>query len=52
MSINQNTIHEVFPYLRVRDATAAIAFYKDMFGATERFRLTEPGGRIGHCELT
>ena len=45
------TIHEVFPYLRVRDAGAAIAFYVRAFGATEKFRLTEPSGRIGHAEL-
>lgn len=44
-------IHEVFPYLRVIDAARAIAFYCDAFGATERFRLTEPSGRIGHAEL-
>lgn len=44
-------IHEVFAYLRVRDAARAIEFYKEVFGATERFRLTEPGGRIGHTEL-
>jgi uncharacterized glyoxalase superfamily protein PhnB len=46
-----NTIHEAFPYLRVRSAEAAIAFYTQVFGACERFRLTEPSGRIGHCEL-
>ncbi len=51
MSNNQNKVHEVFPYLRVNDAPAAIAFYIDVFGATERFRLTEPSGRIGHVEL-
>lgn len=45
------TIHEVFPYLRVSNATAAIEFYRQAFGATEKFRLTEPGGRIGHAEL-
>lgn len=44
-------IHEVFPYLRVRNAVAAIDFYQCVFGAKERFRLTEPGGRIGHAEL-
>ena len=44
-------IHEVFPYLMVRDAKAAIAFYEQAFGATERFRLVEPSGRIGHVEL-
>src|SRR5213595_2248512 len=45
------TIHEAFAYLRVRDAAQAIAFYVQAFGATERFRLTEPGGRVGHAEL-
>lgn len=44
-------IHEVFPYLMVRDAKAAIAFYQQAFGATELFRLVEPSGRIGHAEL-
>ena len=51
MSKTENGIHEVFPYLRVKGAPAAIAFYKNVFGAKERFRLTEPGGRIGHIEL-
>lgn len=45
------TIREVFPYLRVADAARAIAFYIEAFGATERFRLVEPSGRIGHAEL-
>ena len=44
-------IHEVFPYLRVSDTAAAIAFYERAFGATELFRLVEPSGRIGHAEL-
>ena len=44
-------ILQVFPYLRVKDAPVAIEFYKRVFGATERFRLTEPSGRIGHIEL-
>ena len=45
------SIHEVFPYLRAKSAENAIAFYKAAFGATEKFRLIEPGGRIGHVEL-
>jgi PhnB protein len=45
------TIHEMFPYLRVTDAAAAIDFYQRAFGAQEKFRLTEPNGRIGHAEL-
>ena len=46
-----NQIHEAFPYLRVRDVSAAIEFYKRAFGAVEEFRLSEPSGRIGHAEL-
>jgi PhnB protein len=44
-------VQEVFPYLRVRDAQAAIEFYTKVFGATEQMRLAEPGGRVGHAEL-
>lgn len=44
-------IHELFAYLCVHDAGGAIDFYSKAFGATEKFRLTEPGGRIGHAEL-
>jgi len=44
-------VHEVFAYLRVRDGAKAIAFYEEVFGAKEKFRLVEPGGRLGHAEL-
>lgn len=44
-------IHELFPYLHVANAAAAIDFYVRAFGVREKFRLTEPGGRIGHAEL-
>lgn len=45
-------IKEVFIYLRVKDAPAAIEFYGRAFGAREKFRLVEPGtGRVGHAEL-
>ena len=50
-AVQPNQIHEVFPYLRTRDGNAAIEFYKRAFGVEEQFRLTEPGGRIGHAEL-
>jgi len=46
-----SAIHEVFAYLRVRDSSAAIAFYAQAFGAVERYRLVEPSGRVGHAEL-
>jgi uncharacterized glyoxalase superfamily protein PhnB len=45
------SVHELFPFLRARDVEAAIAFYEAAFGATEKFRLVEPSGRIGHAEL-
>jgi uncharacterized glyoxalase superfamily protein PhnB len=44
-------VHELFAYLCVSSANEAIAFYSQAFGAREKFRLTEPGGRIGHAEL-
>lgn len=46
-----NTIHELFAYLCVKNAAEAIEFYRKAFGAAEKFRLTEPGGRVGHAEL-
>lgn len=44
-------IREVFPLIRVRNTPRAIEFYREAFGATEKFRLTEPSGRVGHAEL-
>lgn len=44
-------IKELFAYLRVKDAPRAVAFYVEAFGAKEKFRLVEPGGRLGHAEL-
>ena len=41
----------VSPYLLIRGASDAIAFYAKVFGATEHFRLTAPDGRIGHAEI-
>ena len=42
--------HSVTPYLIVDDAKAAIDFYTQAFGATEKFRLPM-GDRIGHAEI-
>jgi len=44
-------VHELFAYLHVGNAAQAIDFYSKAFGAREKFRLTEPSGRIGHAEL-
>jgi PhnB protein len=42
----------VSPYLCVDGADEAIAFYRDVFGATERVRIRGPDGKVGHAELT
>jgi PhnB protein len=44
-------VHELYPYLRVHSAAEAIEFYSRAFGAQELFRLTAPGGRIGHAQI-
>ena len=41
----------VTPYLCVDGASAAIDFYTDVFGATERMRMPGPEGKLGHAEL-
>lgn len=40
------------PYIIVRDAKAALDYYKRAFGAEEELRLTDPTGKIGHAHLT
>jgi PhnB protein len=42
---------QVIPYLVLDDAAAAIGFYVEVFGATERMRMDGPDGKIGHAEL-
>lgn len=39
--------HTVTPYLTIKNAVAALEFYKEAFGATETFRLMMPDGRLG-----
>jgi len=44
--------HTLTPFLTVRDATKAIDFYKEAFGAEERYRMTAPDGKcVAHAEL-
>jgi len=49
--MTQASIQALTPYMIVRDAPAAIDFYKRAFGAEEMMRLTDPTGRVGHAEL-
>ncbi len=44
-------IREVYPYLCVHDAAAALDFYTRVFGAEEVMRLTDQQGRVAHAEL-
>lgn len=41
----------ITPYLCVDGAAAAIDFMVEVFGATERMRLTAPDDKIGHAEV-
>jgi PhnB protein len=41
----------VTPYLAVRDARAAIAFYVAAFGAIQKLVIEERDGRVGHATL-
>jgi len=41
----------VTAYLVAENASAAIDYYKAVFGAKEEMRFASPGGKIGHAEL-
>jgi PhnB protein len=41
----------VTPYLTLRNAAAAIEFYKKAFGAEEHVRMAGPDGKIMHAEI-
>lgn len=41
----------VTPYLVVDGASAAIDFYREVLGASERMRMPAPDDKVGHAEL-
>ncbi|HUK94815.1 MAG TPA: VOC family protein [Gaiellaceae bacterium] len=43
--------HSVTPYLAVEDASKAIEFYKEAFGAEELMRMPGPDGKIAHATI-
>jgi PhnB protein len=43
--------HTATPHLICSGAARAIEFYKNVFGATEMFRMMQADGRLGHAEL-
>jgi PhnB protein len=47
----QETKTSATPRLCVKDAAAAIEFYKKAFGAVETLRLNGPGPKIGHAQI-
>ena len=49
--LETNPVRSMSIYLCVANASAAIDFYREAFGAKELWRLTEPGGKIGHAEI-
>lgn len=46
-----DTYRRVTPCLVARGAAKALAFYADVFGATERMRFPGPDGTIAHAEI-
>jgi PhnB protein len=42
---------QVTPYLCVDGASAAIEFYAQVLGTTERMRMDTPDGKVSHAEL-
>ena len=43
--------HTITPYLRIRDAAAAIEFYKKAFGATQIMCDLDEQGKVRHAEI-
>ena len=51
MSKNPTYHAAAIPYLMVRGAAEALAFYTKAFGAEETMRFPMPDGKIGHAEI-
>ncbi len=43
--------HSIQPYLYFQNSSDAITFYGKAFGATERMRMLNKDGRVGHAEI-
>ena len=51
MSKNPTYHAAAIPYLMVRGAAEALAFYTKAFAAEETMRFPMPDGKIGHAEI-
>ena len=49
--MNTIKLDSLIPYLRVKNAAAAIDFYTKAFDAKELVRITDPEGLVAHAEL-
>ena len=52
VAVPEQQAQSITAYISVRNASAAIAFYVEAFGAVEVSRLVSDDGRIGHAEIT
>ena len=52
MTVDHKHALDLTPYIIVKGADAAIAFYTKVFGAKEEYRLADDEGHVGHAELT
>jgi PhnB protein len=43
--------HTLTPYISVKGASDALAFYQRALGAQELYRMEMPDGRVGHAEI-
>ncbi len=45
------TLHGVMPFIYIKGADKAAAFYAKVLGATEMMRLKQPGGVVSHVQI-
>jgi PhnB protein len=50
--VNTPAVPNIAPWLAVRDAAQAVAYYTAAFGATEVYRLDGDGGRVEVAQLS
>ncbi|HEY8717855.1 VOC family protein [Pengzhenrongella sp.] len=51
MTSNERVVTSLAPWLSVSDGPTALAYYQAAFGAVERYRLEDDGGRVVVAQL-